>query len=105
MMDAKQQIKEKIASTKVPVKKTFSTISLDLYDYEPYFKNLVNSFIYSDSFEKKIKDAATLSVFGSEFKIIALSLLLLRPIKCYSMHNIAFNVNTSQSLELPSICH
>ena len=51
--------------------------------------------------KKKITDAATLGIFGNEFNMIALSVLFLRPIKCYSMHNIAFNVNTTQSLNMP----
>ncbi|CAF1018080.1 unnamed protein product [Brachionus calyciflorus] len=72
-----------------------------MFEYEDYFRNLVESFKYSDSFEKKVIDASTLGIFGNEFNMIALSLLFLRPIKCYSLHNIAFNVNTSQMSGYP----
>ncbi|CAF1012340.1 unnamed protein product [Brachionus calyciflorus] len=70
-------------------------------DYEDYFRKIVESFKYSSSFESKVVDSASLGVYGNEFNMIALSMLFLRPIKCYSLHNIALNVNTSKKFALP----
>lgn len=67
-----------------------------MIDNEDYFRSLVKSFVYDESYEKRLIDSATLGFFGNELNMIALSLLFLRPIKCYSPGNIAFNVNTSK---------
>ncbi|CAF1142325.1 unnamed protein product [Brachionus calyciflorus] len=65
-----------------------------ILEYEEYFRNLVQSFQYSEGFEKTLVSSSSLGVFGNEFNMVALSLLFLRPIKCYSTSNIAFSVNT-----------
>ncbi|CAF0919296.1 unnamed protein product [Brachionus calyciflorus] len=48
-----------------------------------------------------VLDSASLAVYGNEINMIALSLLFLRTIKCYSLHNIAFNVYTSKKFAMP----
>ena len=40
-------------------------------------------------------------VFGNEFNMTALSILFLRPNKCYSMNNISLNVDASKSNARP----
>ncbi|CAF1105303.1 unnamed protein product [Brachionus calyciflorus] len=72
-----------------------------MLEYEEYFRKFVISFQYRQDFEKILIDSSILGVFGNEFNMIALSLLFLRPLKCYSMHSIAFNVNTAKTTNYP----
>jgi hypothetical protein len=65
----------------------FSDIKLGmifiLFEYEAYFRNLVTRFD-PEVFETQVENSASLGVFGNSFNIISLSLLFLRPIRCYS---------------------
>lgn len=72
-----------------------------LIENESFFRDLIKKFKYEESFERLVKDSATLEEYGTEFNIIALSLLFLRPIKCYSISNLALNSDISKLNRYP----
>ncbi|RNA05851.1 Chromo domain [Brachionus plicatilis] len=67
-----------------------------LIENENYFRDLIKKFRYEESFERLVEDSATIDEYGTEFNIMALSLLFLRPIKCYSLSNLALNSDISK---------
>lgn len=67
-----------------------------LIENESFFRDLIKKFKYEESFERLVEDSATVEEYGTEFNIMALSLLFLRPIKCYSISNLALNSDISK---------
>ena len=49
-----------------------------------------------NTYEKLIEKSSSLGEYGNDFNMIALSLLFLRPIRCYSMSTMSMYVDTSQ---------
>ncbi|CAF1073439.1 unnamed protein product [Brachionus calyciflorus] len=72
-----------------------------LFEYEDYFIKLVISFSMQESYEKLIEKSSTLREYGNDFNMIALSLLFLRPIRCYSIYPMSMYVDTSRLNKYP----
>lgn len=70
-------------------------------EYEDYFRNVAISFSFSDSLEILVEKASTLGDYGSDFNMIALSLLFFCPIKCYSMSSMSLSIDTSKLNRYP----